>query len=71
MEDRFETELIGLTGRISVPVPVGGVGEIIIPVAGASQAFTAYTAGGESLPKNARAAVVEKMGARTVLVTAA
>ena len=71
MHDGFESELIGLTGRISVPVPAGGVGEIIIPVGGASQAFTAYTAGGESLPKNARAAVVEKMGARTVLVTAA
>ena len=71
MDEALETDLIGMTGRISVPVPVGGVGEIIISVRGGSQAFTAYTAGGEALPKNARAAVVEKMGARTVLVTAA
>jgi hypothetical protein len=71
MDDGLESDLIGMTGRISVPVPVGGVGEIIISVRGGSQAYTAYTAGGESLPKNARAAVVEKMGARTVLVTAA
>jgi hypothetical protein len=67
----FEADLIGLTGRISVPVPAGGAGEIIISVRGGSEAFTAYTVGDESLPRNARAAVVDKMGARTVLVTAA
>jgi hypothetical protein len=67
--DAFESNVVGLTGRISIPVPVDGPGEIIISIRGGSEAFTAYTLGEESLPRNARAAVVEKTGARTVLVT--
>jgi hypothetical protein len=70
MHGDLEADLIGMIGRISVPVPVGGAGEIIISVRGGSEAFTAYTAGDETLSRNARAAVVEKTGARTVLVTA-
>jgi hypothetical protein len=69
MRDDLEANLIGMTGRISVPVPVGGAGEIIISIRGGSEAFTAYTLGAEALPRNARAAVVDKTGARTVLVT--
>jgi hypothetical protein len=69
MRDDLEANLIGMTGRISVPVPVGGAGEIIISIRGGSEAFTAYTLGDEALPRNARAAVVDKTGARTVLVT--
>lgn len=70
MRGDLDADLIGMTGRISVPVPVGGPGEIIISIRGGSEAFTAYTLGEEVLPRNARAAVVEKTGARTVLVTA-
>jgi hypothetical protein len=70
MHGDLEADLIGMIGRISVPVPIGGSGEIIISVRGGSEAFTAYTLGDEALPRNARAAVVEKTGARTVLVTA-
>ena len=70
MYDDLDASLIGMTGRISVPVPAGGTGEIIISIRGGSEAFTAYTVGDETLPRNARAAVVEKTGARTVLVTA-
>jgi hypothetical protein len=70
MHGELEADLIGMIGRISVPVPAGGSGEIIISVRGGSEAFTAYTLGDEALPRNARAAVVEKTGARTVLVTA-
>lgn len=68
--DEGDPQLIGMTGRISVPVPSDGPGEIIIAVRGGTEAFTAYTFGGEELAKNARAAVVEQTGARTVLVTA-
>jgi len=69
MSNSLEDDLTGMTGRITVPVPVDGPGEIMISVRGGAEAFTAYTLGGESLPKNARAAVVEQTGARTVLVT--
>lgn len=62
-------QLAGMTGRISVPVPADGSGEIIISIRGGSEAFTAYTSGGEELAENVRAAVVEQTGARTVLVT--
>lgn len=64
-----QSELEGLVGRISVPVPAEGPGEIIVSIRGGTEAFTAYTQGGETLSKNARAAVVERTGARTVLVT--
>ena len=70
MSSDLDENLAGMTGRISVPVPVDGPGEIILRVRGGSEAFTAYTLGGEALAKNARAAVVEQTGARTVLVTA-
>lgn len=65
----LEANLTGMTGRISIPVPKDGSGEIILSVRGGSEAFTAYTLGGEVLPKNARAVVVEQTGARTLLVT--
>lgn len=69
MSNENAEQLAGMTGRISVPVPADGPGEIIIRIRGGSEAFTAYTIGGEELRKNARAAVVEQTGARTVLVT--
>lgn len=69
MADSGEVNLAGMIGRISVPVPAEGNGEIILSVRGGSEAFTAYTVGGEELAKNARAAVVEQTGSRTVLVT--
>lgn len=59
----------GLVGRVSVPIPSDGPGEIIVTIRGGSEAFTAYTRGNESLEKNARAVVVERTGPRTVLVT--
>jgi hypothetical protein len=59
----------GLIGRISIPISADAPGEIILSIRGGSEAFTAYTLGGEELAKNARATVVEQTGARTVLVT--
>jgi hypothetical protein len=70
MSDESRTELAGMIGRISIPVPVDGPGEIILSVRGGSEAFTAYTLTGETLSKNARAVVMEQTGSRTVLVTA-
>jgi hypothetical protein len=64
-----EPSLEGLIGRISIPVPEDGPGEIIISIRGGTEAFTAYTVGEESLTKNSRAVIVERTGARTVLVT--
>jgi hypothetical protein len=59
----------GLTGRVSVPIPADGAGEIIVEIRGGSEAFTAYTQGEETLKKHAHVVVVERTGPRTVLVT--
>jgi hypothetical protein len=69
MTDNLDDDLAGMTGRITIPVSADGPGEIMVAVRGGVEAFTAYTFGGEELPKNARAAIVEKTGPRTVLVT--
>ncbi|MGH9029390.1 MAG: hypothetical protein ACRDV4_07225 [Acidimicrobiales bacterium] len=61
----------GMVGRVSVPIPTDGPGEVILSIRGGSEAFTAYTKGDESIGKNDRAVVVERTGPRTVLVTAA
>jgi len=66
-----DDETTGMVGRVSVPIPTDGPGEIILNIRGGSEAFTAYTQGDEALGKNARAVVVEQAGPRTVLVTAA
>ena len=76
MSEGFITSMIdddttGMVGRVSVPIPIDGEGEVILSVRGGSEAFTAYTQGSESLSKNARVVVVEQTGPRTVLVTAA
>jgi hypothetical protein len=65
-----DDDLTGLVGRVSVPIPTSGAGEVILSVRGGSEAFTAYTQGDEELVKNARAVVIEQTGPHTVLVTA-
>lgn len=67
----MDDDTTGLVGRVSVPIPIDGAGEVILSIRGGSEAFTAYTQGGEALSKNARVVVVEQTGPRTVLVTAA
>jgi hypothetical protein len=64
-----DEDTTGMTGRVSVPIPADGAGEIILEIRGGSEAFTAYTQGGEALTKNARAVVVEQTGPRTVFVS--
>ena len=67
----LDDDTTGMVGRVSVPIPRDGPGEIILSIRGGSEAFTAYTQGDETLNKNSRAVVVEQTGPRTVLVTAA
>jgi hypothetical protein len=66
----IDEDLTGMVGRVSVPIPTNGAGEVILSVRGGSEAFTAYTQGDEPLTKNSRAVVVEQTGPHTVLVTA-
>jgi hypothetical protein len=66
----MDEDLTGMVGRVSIPIPPDGAGEIILSIRGGSEAFTAYTQGNEAMTKNAHAVVVEQTGPRTVLVTA-
>lgn len=65
----MDHDVMGMTGRVSVPIPATGPGEVILSVRGGSEAFTAYTSGGEEIDKNQRAVVMEQTGPQTVLVT--
>jgi hypothetical protein len=65
----IDESTIGMVGRVSVPIPTDGPGELILSIRGGSEAFTAYTQGDEVLDQNSRAVVVEQTGPRTVLVT--
>jgi hypothetical protein len=59
--------LVGTIGRVTVPIPAGKPGEVVIPVRGGTEAFAAWA--DEPIEKNARILVVESTSARSVIVT--
>jgi hypothetical protein len=63
-----DSELIGLTGQLTVSVPEdGGPGEVVLPIRGGTEAFAAYA--DEPIPKYTVVVVVDKRSARSVTVT--
>ena len=67
MSDLGDQDLIGKMGFISIPISVDKPGEVIIQVRGGSEAFTAIS--DEPIPKHSQVVVVDKLSARTVMVT--
>jgi membrane protein implicated in regulation of membrane protease activity len=67
MAEEFSQEVVGAIGRVSVPIAAGRQGEVILPVRGGSEAFSALS--DESIPKNTRVVVIEVVSGRTVRVT--
>jgi hypothetical protein len=59
--------LIGEVGYVTVPIPAGGLGEVMLPVRGGTEAFAAWS--DEAIAKHARVVVVEERSARSVTVT--
>jgi hypothetical protein len=59
--------LLGTIGRVTVSIPVGGPGEVLLPVRGGTEAFAAWS--DEPIPRHSRIVVVECMSARSVTVT--
>ncbi len=66
MASDAERDLIGLIGRVTVSIPDGGPGEVLLPVRGGSEAFAAFA--DTAVAKHARVLVVDCLSARSVLV---
>ena len=65
--DRRTESLIGLVGFVTVPIPSGGPGEVMVSVRGGTEAFAAWS--DEPIPKHTRVVVIEDRTARSVNVT--
>ena len=59
--------LLGTIGRVTVSIPAGGPGEVLLPVRGGTEAFAAWS--DAPIPRHSRIVVVECMSARSVIVT--
>jgi hypothetical protein len=62
--------LIGMTGRVVTPITPTDPGEVVIAVGGGSETFTATSADGAAIAKNARVVVEEHYPPRHVVVLA-
>jgi hypothetical protein len=59
-------DLLGSIGRVTVSIPQGGLGEVLLPVRGGSEAFAASSY--EPIPRHSRVVVVDCLSARSVVV---
>jgi hypothetical protein len=59
--------LIGEVGYVSVPIPAGKPGEVMLAVRGGTEAFAAWS--DEPIAKHTRVVVVDERSARSVTVT--
>lgn len=66
-ESAGEEELVGRVGRVSVPIPAHGPGEVVVQVRGGTETFAAWA--DEPVPKHARVLVIETRSPRSVTVT--
>lgn len=57
---------VGAVGRVTVPIPPDGPGEVLVAVRGGSEAYTAWSAA--AIGRDARIVVVDSVSARTVMV---
>ena len=60
---------VGKIGTVTVPIPAGGMGEIMVSVRGGSEAFAAVSDG--PIGKYTRVLVVDMASARSVIVVTA
>jgi hypothetical protein len=67
MAEDLDQQLTGTIGFVTVPIAPPRPGEVLLPVRGGTEAFSAYC--DEPVAKNARIVVVEERSARSVTVT--
>jgi hypothetical protein len=61
-----EQGLVGSIGRITVSIPAGGPGEVLLSVRGGTEAFAALS--DEPIRRHSRVVVIECISARSVVV---
>jgi hypothetical protein len=62
------SDVTGLVGRVVTPITETDPGEVVIAVEGGSETYTATSADGSAIPKNARVVVEEHYPPRHVVV---
>lgn len=67
MVEELDQDLIGTVGQVTIPISAARPGEVMLPVRGGTEAFTACS--DEAIAKYARVVVVECLTGRTVSVT--
>jgi hypothetical protein len=67
LEEYADDSLIGGVGYVSVPIPAGKPGEVMLAVRGGTEAFAAWS--DEPIAKHTRVVVVDERSARSVTVT--
>ncbi len=67
----MDEALTGLIGRVSVAIAPGHTGEVMLPVRGSTEPYSAITEQeADTIPENARVVVIDQVGNRTVVVSA-
>jgi membrane protein implicated in regulation of membrane protease activity len=69
VEGAHRESLIGEVGFVSVPIPAGEAGEVMLTIRGGTEAFAAYS--DEPIAKHTRVVVVDERSARSVTVAQA
>ena len=69
MIDDAGASLIGQVGYVSLPIPAGGLGEVMLSVRGGTEAFAAWS--DTPIAKHARVVVIEDRSGRSVTVAPA
>lgn len=67
MEAEEADDLVGRIGRVTVPIPAAGPGEVMVPVRGGTEAYAAWA--DEPVQKHRAVVVVEVRSPRSVTVT--
>ncbi|MFJ6215782.1 hypothetical protein ACIQGZ_20985 [Streptomyces sp. NPDC092296] len=64
--DDAEQSPVGAIGRVTVPIPADGPGEVLLPVRGGTEAYAAWS--DTPIAKHVRVIVVDSTSARSVVV---
>ena len=65
--EELDQELVGTVGQVTLAIAPSRPGEVVLPVRGGTEAFTACS--DEAIAKYSRVVVVECLTGRTVSVT--